>query len=108
MKSLVINAVLVSIFIVSCSTVPITGRKQLSLIPGSTMLSMSFQQYDDFLHSNTLSTNQQQTAVVKRVGSNIQKAVEQYFAQKGMSDQLSGYQWETNLVESKEVSSQPS
>lgn len=103
MKSLVINAVLVSVFIVSCSTVPITGRKQLSLIPGSTMLSMSFQQYDDFLHSNTLSTNQQQTALVKRVGTNIQKAVEQYFAQKGMSDQLSGYQWETNLVESKEV-----
>ncbi len=92
-----------TIFIVSCSTVPVTGRKQLSLIPGSEMLSMSTQQYSDFLKQNKLSTNQQQTALVRKVGSRIQGAVERYMSEKGMSDQLSGYQWEFNLVESKEV-----
>lgn len=27
----------------ACSTVPLTGRRQLDLVPSSTMLSMSFQ-----------------------------------------------------------------
>ncbi|MCF8145451.1 MAG: M48 family metallopeptidase [Deltaproteobacteria bacterium] len=87
----------------SCSTVPVTGRKQLALIPSSTMLSMSFQQYDAFLEENKLSTNQEQTRMVKRVGHNIQKAVEQYMADNNRSDALKNYHWEFNLVESSEV-----
>ena len=87
----------------ACSTVPITGRRQLSLIPGSTMLSMSSQQYGEFLKTNKVSTDQQQIALVKRVGRGIQLAVEQYFREKNLSEQLSGYNWEFNLVESKEV-----
>lgn len=89
--------------LLSCSTVPITGRKQLSLIPAGEMLSMSYQQYGDFLKSNKLSTNQEQTQMVKRVGGKIQNAVERYFAEKGLSDQLKDYRWEVNLVESKDV-----
>ncbi|MDP3444269.1 MAG: M48 family metallopeptidase, partial [Ignavibacteria bacterium] len=89
--------------LVSCSSVPITGRKQLSLIPASQVMSMSFQQYDDFLKENKLSSNTQQTAMVKRVGLNIQKAVESYFQQKGMSDVLKGYNWEFNLIESPDA-----
>ena len=41
--------------------------------------------------------------MVKRVGTRIQKAVEQYFQQKGLSQQLDGYAWEFNLVEDKEA-----
>ncbi len=90
-------------FISSCGTVPVTGRKQLNLIPSSTMLSMSYQQYGDFLQSNRLSSNQQQVRMVKTVGRNIQSAVERYFAEKGMSSELEGYKWEFNLVDSKDV-----
>jgi predicted Zn-dependent protease len=92
-----------SMVIVSCSTVPVTGRRQLNLVPQSQMLSMSFQEYGTFLQQNKVSTNQEQTALVKRVGGRIQGAVERYFAEKGISDQLSGYKWEFNLVESNEV-----
>ena len=98
-----IGIVIVSLLLVSCSTVPITGRKHLSLIPAGEMMSMSYQQYGDFLKSNKLSTNQEQTQMVKRVGGRIQNAVERYFAEKGMSDQLKDYKWEVNLVESSEV-----
>jgi predicted Zn-dependent protease len=92
-----------SMVIVSCSTVPVTGRRQLNLVPQSQMLSMSFQEYGTFLQQNKVSTNQEQTALVKRVGGRIQGAVERYFAEKGISDQLSGYKWEFNLIESNEV-----
>jgi predicted Zn-dependent protease len=95
--------VVLALVVFACSTVPITGRKQLSLIPASEMLSMSYSEYDGFLKSNKLSTNQEQIRLVKKVGGRIQKAVETYFAEKGLSDQLKDYKWEFNLVESKEV-----
>lgn len=98
-----IAVVLTFLFFLSCSTVPITGRRQLNLIPSGEMLSMSFQQYGEFLKSNKLSTNQEQTQMVKRVGGKIRQAVERYFAEKGLSDRLKDYQWEVNLVESDEV-----
>ena len=43
---------LMAFLFVMCSTVPLTGRKQLSLIPSSQMLSMSYQEYGNFLKSN--------------------------------------------------------
>ncbi len=91
------------ILIIGCSTVPITGRKTFNLIPESQMNAMSFSQYDEFLKTNKLSSNKTQTGMVKRVGSKIQKAVEQYFADNGMSNKLSGYEWEFNLVDSDDV-----
>ena len=87
----------------SCATVPITGRRQLSIVPASQMLSMSYQEYGEFLKSNKLSTDRAQIALVKRVGGNIQGAVEKYLAQNNMSDRLKDYQWDFNLVESKEA-----
>ncbi len=93
----------VALFAASCSTVPVTGRQQLNLIPQSQMLSMSFQEYGDFLKTNKLSTNQEQTAMVKRVGERTRQAVERYMTQQGLADRLKGYQWEFNLVESKDV-----
>jgi len=89
--------------ILACSTVPITQRKQVKLIPNSTMFATSFQQYDEFLKEHKNSTNQTQTQMVKTVGSKIQKAVEKYFADKGMSSALKGYNWEFNLVEDPQV-----
>ncbi len=90
-------------FLVSCTTVPITGRKQLNIIPSSEMLSMSFTQYDQFLSENKLSQDAEKTATIKRVGARIQGAVEKYFKEQGMSSRLDGYRWEFNLIESEEV-----
>jgi predicted Zn-dependent protease len=92
-----------AVFAVSCSTVPVTGRSQLNMIPASTMLSMSYQQYGDFMSSNQVSRDQAKVQMVQGIGKRIQGAVERYFAQKGWSDQLKGYQWEFNLIESPEV-----
>ena len=91
-----------AILVNSCSIVPVTGRHQLNMIPDSTMLSMSYQQYDEFLKSNKKSTNSQQTKSVKKVGKRIQKAVEKFLADNGMADRISGYNWEFNLVDSPE------
>jgi len=87
----------------SCSTVALTGRSQLNLVPDSEMLSVSTQQYDQFMKENKLSSDAQQTARVKRVGARIQKAVEDYARQHDRASDLAGYAWDFNLVESKQV-----
>ena len=95
--------VFVLIFLLACSTVPITGRRQLNIIPAQQILSMSFQQYDQFLNEHKVIKGTAEARMVERVGRKIQKAVEQYFASKGMSNRLSGYEWEFHLVEDAQV-----
>lgn len=87
----------------SCSTVPLTGRSQLNMIPSSEMLAMSFQQYDQFLNENNTSQDLSNSEMVKRVGQKIRVAVEQYLHQNGYSDLLNGYDWEFNLVDNEQV-----
>jgi predicted Zn-dependent protease len=65
------------------------------------MISMSLQQYNEFLKNNKISSNQEQTQMVKKVGRKIQMAVEQYFTDKNMSYALKDYKWEFNLIESE-------
>jgi len=83
----------------SCSTVPLTGRRQLSLIPESELIAMSLTSYSDFLKENSLSTNRANTTLVQDVGKNISTAVVKYFSDNNMSANLNGYQWEFNLIE---------
>lgn len=90
-------------FGLSCSSVPLTGRSQLNIISDSEMMSMSYQQYDQFLNENTLSTNTEQTAMIKKTGAKIQASVETFFREKGISEELNGYEWEFNLIESDQV-----
>ena len=97
------TGILAGIVLWSCSTVPVTGRKQLHMISDSEMLAMSEAEYDTFLIENPVSTDQAGTAMVQRVGTRIQGAVEAFFRERKESDQLAGYKWEFNLVHSEQV-----
>ncbi len=100
---LALFAVLLELFAWSCSTVPITGRHQLNLVPDDQIIAMAASQYDTVLMTNQVSSNQEQTAMVKRCGARIQKAVESYFQSQNQMAQLNGYKWEFNLIVSDEV-----
>ncbi len=92
-----------SFILLSCETVPITGRSQLSLVSDQQMTTLGFDAYKDFLSKNKLSTNAAETQRVKAVGVRIQNAVTQFFVQNKQADKLAGYKWEFNLVEGKEM-----
>lgn len=91
------------ISVMGCKTVPLTGRKQLSLLPSSEVQSMSYTQYDEVLRTSKVITGTEQSEMVKRVGNRIKTAVEAYLAENGSSKLLDGYQWEFNLIESEVV-----
>jgi predicted Zn-dependent protease len=96
-------AVVALLLLAACATVPVTGRQQLSIIPDSEMMAMSYQQYAEVISSSTLGRDPGQVAMIRRVGARIQAAVERYMAQEGLSSHLDGYAWEFNLIESDQV-----
>src|SRR5882724_6976375 len=84
---------------IDCKTVPVTGRKQLNLVPNFMIQAMAFTEYDSVLMtSNVMPPDDQQTQLVIRVGTRIQKAVEDYMNQNGFSKDLKGFKWEYNLI----------
>ena len=87
-----------------CARNAITGRNQLNFIPESEVQAMALTQYKQFLSANpVLPATNDNTEMVKRVGSRIAAAITKYYASKGLSNQLSGYKWEFNLVQDKQV-----
>lgn len=96
-KALLLTTVL-TVFFQSCTVVPLTGRRQLSLVPESEMISMSLTSYSDFMKGNPPSMDKINSVIVKEIGSNISKAVIKYFTDNNLASRLDGYQWEFNLV----------
>jgi predicted Zn-dependent protease len=91
------------VILYACTSVPVTGRNQLSLISNAEIIPMANQQYAEVIKKGPLSKNAEQTAMIRRVGVGIQKAVEQYMAERGLSSQLDGFAWEFNLIEEPPV-----
>lgn len=95
--------ILMLLTVMACSTVPLTGRRQLSLVPESDMIALSLTEYGKFISANKLSSDKNKVAMVKRVGERIANAVQAYMASQGLSKNLEGYKWEFNLVEDPTV-----
>ncbi|HRP55368.1 M48 family metallopeptidase [Agriterribacter sp.] len=89
----------------SCSRNAITGRNQLQLLPESELQTMAKTEYQTFLSQNKIvsSSVSKDAEMVKRVGNRIAKAITEYYTAENKGDILQGYQWEFNLVDSKDV-----
>jgi predicted Zn-dependent protease len=103
LRSLIVAVTGLSFMLAGCSEVPITGRRQLSLVPTSVVASMSTQQYTQFISENKVSSDPQKVAMVKRVGQNIVQAVDEYCKTHCDKNPFAGYQWEINLIEDPQV-----
>ena len=90
-----------AITIVSCvEKVPITGRRQVSLVPEADLVSMSLTEYDKFLTEHKpLPLSDSRAQLVKKVGEKIQAAVIKFMNDKGLSQRINGYQWAFNTVD---------
>ncbi len=91
------------IFIGSCKTVPVTGRKQFSLLSSGQMQSLSYDQYNQVLKESNVLTNTQESRNIKEIGNNIKNAVEKYMADNNRSELLEGYAWEFNLLKDDDM-----
>lgn len=104
-KFIILSAV-ATLMLAACgttSTVPITGRKHTLLVSDAEVLSLSNKQYSEFMKTAKVSTNAQNTAMVKRVGQRLAAAVETYLKNNGLSSEIKNFAWEFNLVQNSEA-----
>ncbi len=87
----------------ACSSVPLTGRKQVLLVSEQEVLSASLTQYADYMKTATKSTSMDGTTVVSRVGKNIAEATEQYLRNNGLENEIKNFSWEFSLVADQQV-----
>ena len=93
-----------SVTFYGCHTNAVTGKSSLSLVSESEMISMSLTEYDKFLAENPpLPASDQRVIMVRNCGSRIQKAVEQFYAQKNATKDLEGFQWTFNVIDENTV-----
>jgi predicted Zn-dependent protease len=85
------------LLIASCSTVPLTGRRQLKLLPESMLVNMSLTAYNDFLKEHpVLPPDHPDAMMVHKVGDRISDAVMQYIKDNKVRNRT--FDFEFNLV----------
>ena len=99
----IVSLLVVFLFMVSCTSVPITGRKRINLVSDAQILPASFAQYEGFLKENKLSTNVSETEEIQQVGMKISRAVDRFMRANGMVTEANNYRWEFNLIENETI-----
>lgn len=94
---------LLGLLLTACSTVSMTGRKQLNLVSESEILSASLTEYQSYMKSAKVSADANATAVVRNVAQRIAAAAETYLRSTGQEADLQNYAWEFNLTQDNEL-----
>ncbi len=92
-----------SLLIHQCSTVPITDRRQLLIIPESTLNRQAAQIYEKVKQKEKLSDDLNQLNMIKEIGGRIEEAVSEYFFRNNIPDPTVNFDWEYILVENKKI-----
>ena len=91
------------LIISSCTTVPITERKQLRLLPESSINRQAAQLYERVKNKVELSDDKKQLAEIKEIGSRIEESVSAYFNSISVKDPTYNFQWEYILVKNDKI-----
>lgn len=104
MRVLVASFLFLGLFI-SCSQNALSGKRQFTLLPETELQGMANNQYRQFLMSKRVlgSSSNANASMVNRVGERIVRAVNELYAEKGLTDKLKGYDWEVNLVQDNQI-----
>jgi predicted Zn-dependent protease len=103
LKRSVWSLLIVTMLLVGCATVPLTGRRQLSLVSQSEMVALGAQSYEQFLEESHLSQDARETEMVRDVGTKIALSAEEFLREHGMEGELEHYQWKFSLIEADTI-----
>ena len=87
----------------ACTTAPITKRKQLKILPESSINRQAAQLYANVKKKTKLSTDKKQLEEIKEIGSNIEESVSAYFDSKGQKDPTYNFRWEYILIDNDKI-----
>ena len=92
-----------SLILPSCSTVPITDRKQLSIIPEYKINQQAAAAYEQFRSKAKLINDGPQLKEVKQIGKRIEVSVSAFFQNKNQEDPTKNFEWDYVLVDNDKV-----
>ena len=92
-----------ALMITSCSTAPITERKQLKLLPESHLNRQAAQIYENVKRKTKLSDDTKQLNEIKEIGSKIEESVSAYFASINKNDPTANFQWDYILIDNDKI-----
>ena len=92
-----------TIGISSCSSVPITERKQLKIIPEANLNAQAAQIYEKVKSKEKLSDDVGQLNEIKDIGKRMENSIAEYFDRTNIKDPTLGFDWEYILIENKKV-----
>jgi predicted Zn-dependent protease len=87
----------------SCSTVPITKRRQLSIYPEGSINNSAANAYEKFKTKNKLIISGKQINTIKEIGKRIEFAVSSFFLKDAGKDPTSNFQWDYILVDNDKI-----
>ena len=92
-----------SLGVSSCSTVPITDRKQLKLIPESRLNAKAAQIYEKIKEKEKLSNDTNKLNEIKEIGKKIEYSISEYFEISKIEDPTLKFDWEYILIDNDKV-----
>ena len=92
-----------SLILPSCATVPITDRKQLSIIPEYKINQQAAAAYEQFRTKAKLINDGPQLKEVKEIGKRIEVSVSAFFQNKNQEDPTRNFEWDYVLVDNEKV-----
>ncbi len=103
-KKVGLPLLLLVVLMFSCTKVPVSGRRQMHLLPESMLINMGASSYRQILQQTPPSSaSNVNSMMVKNMGQKMSQAVAKYLKSKKQSSRIEGFKWEFNLVNSKDV-----
>ena len=90
-------------FLNSCSTAPITDRRQLKIIPEAKLNAQAAQIYEKIKEKEKLSKDNKKINEIKEIGKRMENSISEYFYQAKLSDPTANFDWEYILIDNKKV-----
>ncbi len=87
----------------SCSTAPITERRQLKIVPEAKLNAQAAQIYEKIKEKEKLSKDTKKLEEIKNIGKKMEDSIGEYFYKKKMNDPTALFKWEYILIDNKKV-----
>ena len=90
-------------FLNSCSTAPITERKQIKIIPEAKLNAQAAKIYEKIKKEEKMSSDSKTLNQIKEIGQRIEGSISEYFYQAKMDDPTVNFNWEYILIDNKKI-----
>ena len=87
----------------SCSSAPITERKQLKIIPEANLNAQAAQIYEKVKEKEKMSEDSKTLEEIKEIGKRMENAIGEYFYRAKLDDPTANFDWEYILIDNKKV-----